>query len=72
MPKVTVEFDLPDEEGEYQLYLKSGRINSCLYELVNFFRSKNKYEADPATTWDYVYDKLWEILNDHGVNPWET
>lgn len=45
MSKVTVEFDLPEEQEEYNIFTKARELYSTLFELQNnILRNKLKYE----------------------------
>jgi len=43
MPKVTIEFDLPEERVEMKVALKGAEYLSALQEYDNFLRGKIKY-----------------------------
>jgi hypothetical protein len=57
MPKVTLEFNLPEEKSEYETTIQAGAMHSIIWDLDNhILRSAIKYESidDP---------KLLELLN---------
>ena len=57
------------DKSDIQTALDGGKYLSCLYDITNFYRDKQKHSDDPNTRWDIVYELLWQILNDHRVDP---
>lgn len=72
MPKVTVTFNLPEEQGEYNAHLKAGKMGLAIYEFTNFLRDKTKYgDPEEITNWHEVSDVWWKHLSDEGIDPYE-
>lgn len=67
MPKVILEFIVPEENEELKLAQRGPHLDSAITEFDNYLRGKLKYEVlDEATEAIYheVRTKLWECLND--------
>ena len=64
MPKVTIEFSLPDEREEYEITHRAAAAHSAIWAALEAFRAKAKWSDDPATTWDAAYALLCEHLGE--------
>lgn len=50
MPKITIEFNLPDEERQYRCAADGQKYCAILYELDQHLRKTTKYGASIITT----------------------
>ena len=68
--KAVLEFDLPEEKEEYELATNGQGYYCALFDMVNCFRSKLKYEELDKKTYTIIEQmsrKFYEILDDNGV-----
>ncbi len=70
--KATLEFNLPDEQEEFNQATKASAYISVLCDYANALRSVYKYsqnedEVDAANKWA---EKFWEICRNHNIDPW--
>ena len=70
MPKARLEFNLPDERGEYALANNAGKLASIIWEWTQFLREQVKYGKD-GDKWEPIKDKWWELLKEEGYDPYE-
>lgn len=63
--KATLEFNLPDDNQEFQLASSAYKLWSVLYELDQDLRAKTKYAPDdlPQDKYD-AYQEVREILHE--------
>lgn len=70
MPKVTLEFVLPEEKEEFEITTKAGAMNLALWDFAQYLRTQVKYvdhsESDDAV-YESIREKFYEILNSHNV-----
>lgn len=66
MPKVTLQFDLPDEREDFELAVNGSKLQAILSEFDNWLRGKIKYELKEE--WQEVRDQLWELANDNQIS----
>jgi len=71
--KATLEFNLPDDQQEYDLANNGLNFWHVLWELDQELRANTKYAPDDMTDDDYdayqkIRDKLYELMNDYNVN----
>lgn len=64
--KITMSFNIPEENEEFQIAKDGGKYLAVIEDLDNFLRSKLKYEGDSLTDEQYhvyeaVRDKLREL-----------
>lgn len=59
------------EESDIRCALDGPKYLSCLHDIAQAFRNKAKYEGNPETRWDIAYDTLWDILKEHGIDPFD-
>lgn len=66
MPRVSLEFDLPEEQEEFDLAYHGARLSVIIEDLDNYLRNRMKYdELDEAQyeVYDTVRRKLTELRN---------
>jgi len=71
--KAILEFNLPDDQQEYDLANNGLAFWHVLWELDQELRANTKYAPDDMTDDDYdayqkIRDKLHELMNDYNVN----
>jgi hypothetical protein len=67
MPKATLEFDLPEEQVEFDAAQRGSALQAQVSEFDNWLRGVIKYtewsEADAAReVWQTIRDKLHELV----------
>lgn len=62
--KAILEFNLPEDTGDYHLHTQAANMYSALYELKHFLRQKTKY-ADDDVSDDYLkaYEECKEYFS---------
>lgn len=70
MPKAILEFNLPDEQHEYNVVTQASRVQSFLWDFSQQLRSWDKYhhdfkDADDAL--DKIREEFYRLLNEHNV-----
>ena len=71
MPKVTVEFNLPEEQMEYDVVNQSQKMHRFLWDFSQQLRSWYKYhhdfkDADDALS--KIREEFYRLLDEHAVN----
>lgn len=70
MPIVTLRFNLPEEQSEFDTAINAAKAKSMLWDFSNQLRSWNKYHND-FTSGDDALEKIREefyrLLNEHNV-----
>ena len=65
--KAIIEFNLPDDQAEYELCNKALDMRIALDGIREYLRGKVKYETQDEKKWeayDEVYQQFFEITND--------
>jgi hypothetical protein len=70
MPKAILEFNLPDEQHEYNIIIQASRVQSFLWDFSQQLRAWDKYhhdfkDADDAL--DKIREEFYRLLNEHNV-----
>jgi hypothetical protein len=73
MPKVTIEYNLPEEQSEFEEVNNAGKYYSVLWDLNQFLRNKTKYASDDTTKEELaalymVRDEFWKIMNEYNLD----
>jgi hypothetical protein len=73
MPKVTIEFNLPDEQSEFEEINNAGKYYSVLWDLDQFLRNKTKYATDEVSKEEVnacyaLRDELWRLLGEYNLD----
>lgn len=59
MPKATLEFNLPEEQDEFNTACRAGDYKAALFEFDQKLRSKCKYgDGTPPQSWEEVRELL--------------
>lgn len=69
--KATLEYNLPDDQHEFDLAVQSGNMYSALWDISQELRTLWKYEELSEEEWkivERIRDKFYEILGDHQIN----
>lgn len=71
--KAILEFNLPDDQQEYELANSGLSFWNVLWELDQELRTKTKYASDGLPKDKYeayqeIRDKLYELMNENNVN----
>jgi hypothetical protein len=68
--KVTIEFNLPDDEYEYRNSVKANEMYNALWDIKQELRSALKYgelKGSEYKTIESMQDKFFEILNGYEI-----
>jgi hypothetical protein len=71
MAKVTIEFNLPDEQMEYFMATNGSKFHNVLWDVTQAVREKWKYGTKLDCTWDEVWELLWNIYKDNSFDPYD-
>jgi hypothetical protein len=63
--KAILEFNLPEENQEFELHTKASKMYCTLWELDQWLRGEIKYKDKEL---DEVRDKLRELMNDNRID----
>ena len=64
--KATLEFNLPDDQNEFDLAVQSGNMYAALWDISQELRTLWKYEELSEEEWkmvDKIRNKFFEILD---------
>ena len=73
MPKAILEFNIPDEQDEFETACNAQKYRIILWELDQFLRNKIKHASDDTSD-DYlnalqtVRDEFWVLLEENNLN----
>ncbi len=65
--KIQMEFELPEEEVPYQLWIQAPAYAQALDRLREELRQRHKYSEKGPEDWTDVYNLFWDIIKDEGV-----
>lgn len=69
--KAVLEFNLPEDQDDFDTATNGWKYRSVLCDIDNFLRSKLKYEELPPGE-DIAFEKarteLWNLVNEHKVD----
>ena len=73
MPKVTVEYNLPEEQDEFDTANNAEKYYSVLWDLDQYLRNFVKYPSDRedpilTDTMAKVRGELWRLMNDYNLS----
>ena len=69
--KATLEFNLPDDQHEFDLAIQGSKMYSALWDISQELRRLWKYEELSEEEWkmvERIRDKFYEILGDNQIN----
>jgi hypothetical protein len=70
MPKAILEFNLPEEQTEYDAVLQAQRVKSFLWDFSQQLRSWRKYHndfTDASDALEKIREEFYRLLNEHNV-----
>jgi hypothetical protein len=70
MPKAILEFNLPEEQTEYDAVLQAQRVKSFLWDFSQQLRSWRKYHndfTDASDALDKIREEFYRLLKEHKV-----
>ena len=68
--KATLEFNLPDDQHEFDMAVQGGKMYLALWDISRELRTLWKYEELSEEEWkmvERIRDKFFEILDDHQI-----
>ena len=71
--KAILEFNLPEEQEEFQLAADARKWASFAYEVSQYLRSEAKYNEDAYTDEQYkvlerIRERFYELLSEEGLS----
>lgn len=71
--KAILEFNLPEDQCEYDTANNASKYYSVLWDLDHYLRAKVKYSLDGTAdleikTYEKVRTELWKLMEDHNIN----
>lgn len=67
MPRYVLEFNMETEESDFRVAVDGYKWKGIVADLDNLLRSAAKYEdSESAAEWR---EKLWNLLNEAGLDP---
>jgi hypothetical protein len=71
--KATLEFTLPEEEGQFVTAINAQNMKFIIDHMDNWLRNKIKYESDNMTTQEYTAyektrDRLKELISENRID----
>ena len=67
MSKITFEFNLPEEDSEFEACANARQMANILWDLDQWLRSEQKYHYRESIPVDELRDKLRQMLSDAGM-----
>lgn len=64
MPKVILEFNLPEEQDEYEITRSAGKMYSSLWDIQNYMRELRKYDEREEIPKDEIIEKIYSLMCD--------
>jgi hypothetical protein len=71
MPKVTITFDLPEEQSEFDCAINAGNFKNAIWNFEQQLRSWYKYHHHFKTADDAIQgirNYFYQCLNEHNVS----
>lgn len=65
--KGVLSFELPEEQGEFDLASNALALSSVITEYDNYLRSMFKYQDETQISIEFARKTLWEIVAQNGV-----
>jgi hypothetical protein len=70
MSKAILEFNLPEDQSDFDLAVKALDMRIALDGIRQYLRSKVKYETDDPNKWeayDEMYQEFYNIINKNNI-----
>jgi len=67
----TIHFFLPEDNDELEMATNGWRYHSCLWDMMNYFRSKLKYEElsdEEYSILEKAQEEFFSVLENHDVS----
>jgi hypothetical protein len=73
MPKAIIEFNLPEEQEEFNNFNNTGKYYSALWDIDQYMRNKIKYASDDTPELyreaiQMVRDEFWKIMKEYNLD----
>lgn len=71
MPIVTIKFNLPEEQTEFDTAINAANVKGVLWDFANQLRSWRKYHNDFTSGSDAlskITDEFYRLLNENNVS----
>ena len=70
--KAILEFELPDDQEEYEYAVNARKMYSALWDIKQLIRSKLKHNSDNLTDaelkqWEIIHDEFYVILDEQNI-----
>lgn len=66
--KATIEFNIPEEQNEFDITVKAHNLLNTLHEMSEWLRELYKYKDIETINTEEVRMKLWDLAKDNGVD----
>ena len=71
--KALLEFNLPEDQVEFDQCINGGKAHSVIWDMHQLFRTKTKHnpdQHDDATleVIEALHEELWEFINHYGLS----
>ena len=71
MPKAILQFDLPEEQAEFQIAMEGNATRTVLWELDNMLRGMVKYEDKDTVNIVWLRETLGQLMQERGISLYE-
>jgi len=68
MSKITFEFNLPEEDSEFEACANARNLATILWDVDQWLRSEQKYNDRESIPVDELRDKLREMISEAGMS----
>lgn len=73
MPKAKIEYNLPEEQDDFELATNARKYYAILFDLDQYLRNFVKYPSDKedpifTDTMAKVRDELWKLMNSYNLD----
>lgn len=65
--KITVEFELPHDDHEYDLFKKAAYTNAVVFDTYNHLRSLTKHAKEPNPAMDELFRWYCELMSQYQI-----
>ena len=68
MPKAILEYQLPEEQSEFDMDRNAGKYYGAIWEMYNYLRSQIKYaDRGAQDNIEGVWTRFHQILDEEGI-----
>ena len=71
--KATLEFELPEEEAEFEQASYASELQATLWDITQALRSKLKYEVlaeHERKVWEQARELVWDKIRERQLEHW--